>query len=223
MKNSIKQFVVIGLGNFGHYLAASLYEKGNEVLAIDVDPDKVQAVKDRVSQAVIADATQGKILQSLGVSKVDAAVISIGSIMEASALACMNLKDLGVEQIIAKANSEIHSRLLYKVGASQVIFPEKDQALALGERLHNPNILEYMRFVDGYSIVEFAPGQSFIGKQLKDLDLINRYGIQVIAVKGAVGEQPSMIPKGDFVIQPRDILIMLGPNAALDKLERLKE
>ena len=77
MKNSIKQFVVIGLGNFGHYLAASLYEKGNEVLAIDIDPDKVQAIKDRVSQAVIADATQGKVLQSLGVSKVYAAVVSI--------------------------------------------------------------------------------------------------------------------------------------------------
>ncbi|ACN14742.1 TrkA2 [Desulforapulum autotrophicum HRM2] len=223
MKNSIKQFVVIGLGNFGHYLASSLYGKGNEVLAIDVDPDKVQAVKDQVSQAVIADATQGKILQSLGVSKVDAAVVSIGSMMEASALACMNLKDLGVEHIIAKANSEIHSRLLYKVGASQVIFPEKDQALALAERLHNPNILEYMRFVDGYSIVEFAPAQNFMGKRLKDLDLINRYGIQVIAIKGAVGEQLSMIPTGDFIIQPSDILILLGPNAALDKLERLKE
>ena len=223
MKNSLKQFVVIGLGNFGHYLASNLYEKGNEVLAIDVDPDKVQAVKDKVSQAVVADATQGKILESLGVSKVDAAVISIGSIMEASALTCMNLKDLGVETVIAKANSEIHSRLLYKVGASQVIFPEKDQALALAERLHNPNILEYMRFVDGYSIVEFAPSRSFMGKRLKDLDLINRYGIQVIAVKGVSPKQLTMIPTGDFIIQPSDILILLGPNKALEKLESLKD
>ena len=223
MKNSKKQFVIIGLGNLGHFLASSLYEKGHEVLAIDIDHDKVQAVKDQVSRAVVADATQGKVLQSLGVAKVDAAVVCIGSVMEASALACLNLKDLGVDRIIAKAISEIHSRLLYKVGASEVIFPEKDQALSLAERLHNPNILEYMRFVEGYSIIEFAPPNSFMGKKLKHLNLINDYGIQAIAIKELVPERLTMIPTGDFIIKQSDVLILLGPNTALDKLQKIKK
>jgi Trk K+ transport system NAD-binding subunit len=183
-----------------------------------------RSLSDRsVGRAVVADATQGKVLQSLGVAKVDAAVVCIGSVMEASALACLNLKDLGVDRIIAKAISEIHSRLLYKVGASEVIFPEKDQALSLAERLHNPNILEYMRFVEGYSIIEFAPPNSFMGKKLKHLNLINDYGIQAIAIKELVPERLTMIPTGDFIIKQSDVLILLGPNTALDKLQKIKK
>ncbi len=216
----MKQFVIIGLGNFGYYLATSLYEKGHEVLAIDINPKPVQAIKDGVSQAVIADATEKKTLEHLGIKDMDAAIICIGSDMEASILSTLNIKDIGVRQIIAKAISEPHSRILYNIGATKIIFPEKDTAISLGERLHNPNILDYLPFLDNYSIIEWAPPNKFIGKTLQDLDLINRYGTQVIAIKALVPEQILMIPKAGFVIKDSDILILLGPNDGINRLNK---
>ncbi|MGB9499656.1 MAG: potassium channel family protein [Dissulfuribacterales bacterium] len=214
----MKQFVIIGLGNFGFYLAISLYKKGHEVLAIDINPKPVQAIKDSVSQAVIADTTEKKILEHLGIQNMDAAIICIGSNMEASILTTLNIKDIGVKQIIAKAISEPHSRILYNIGATEIIFPEKDMAISLGERLNNPNILDYLPFLDDYSIIEWAPPNKFIGKTLQELDLINRYGTQVIAIKALVPEQIMMIPKAGFVIKDSDIIILLGPNDGINRL-----
>jgi trk system potassium uptake protein TrkA len=215
----MKQFVIIGLGTFGNFLATSLYEKGHEVLAIDKNSKLIQAIKDDVSRAVVADATDKKVLESLGVKAINSAIICMGSSLEASVLCALNLKDIGVKQIIAKATSEAHSRLLFKVGVSDVIFPEKDQAVTLSERLHNPSIIEHMPFVDNYSIVELAPPQQYVGKLLKDLNLINEYGIQVLAVKEIVPERMNMIPTGNFLIKDSDILIVLGPNDAIEKLK----
>ncbi len=217
----MKQFAVIGLGNFGYYLATNLYKKGHEVLAIDNNADIVQTIKDNVSQAVVADATDRKVLESLGLKSVDSAIVCIGSFMEASVLTTLNLNDIGVKQVVAKAISEIHSRLLYKVGASEVFFPEKDQAISLAEHLHSPNILEYLPFIEGYSIVELAPPKNYIGKSLKDLNLINQYGIQVIAIKEVVPDRLNMVPTGQFVLKDSDILILLGPNDALNKLQKI--
>ena len=216
----MKQFVIIGLGNFGYYLAASLYEKGHEVLAIDINPKPVQAIRDHVSQAVIADATEKKTLEQLGIKDMDAAVLCIGSNMEASILSMLNIKDIGVQQIIAKAISEPHSRILYSIGATRIIFPEKDTAISLSERLINPNIMDYLPFLEGYSIIEWAPPSKFIGKSLQELNLINRYGTQVIAIKSLVPEQIQMIPKAGFIIKDSDILILLGPNDGIGKLNR---
>ena len=182
----MKQFVVIGLGNFGHYLAIHLYKKGHEVLAIDNNSNRVAEIKDQVSQAVTADATDRKALEALGLDKMDAAIICIGSVLSESILATLNMKDIGVAQVFAKAISEAHSRILYKIGASEVLFPEKDEAISLAERLHNPNMLDYLPFLEGYSIIELAPPKTFVGKSLRDLDLINRFGVQVVAIKELV-------------------------------------
>lgn len=216
----MKQFVIVGLGNFGYYLATSLYEKGHEVLAIDINPKPVQSIKDRVSQAIIADATEKKTLEQLNIKNMDAAIIGIGTNMEASILTTLNIKDIGINQIIAKAISESHSRILYNIGATKIIFPEKDTSIALSERLNNPNILDYLPFLDNYSIIEWAPPNKFIGKTLKELDLINRYGTQIIAIKSLVPEKIQMIPKAGFVIKDSDILILLGPNEGIKQLNR---
>ncbi len=216
----MKQFVVIGLGTFGYYLATNLYKKGHEVLAIDNNADTVQNIKDEVSRAVVADATDKKVLESLGVQNVDSAIVCISSFLEASVLTTLNLKDIGVKVVVAKATSKTHSRLLYKVGASEVFFPEKDQAVSLAERLENPNIIEYLPLVEGYSIIELAPLKRFIGKSLKNLNLINQYGIQVIAVKEIITDRLNMVPTGQYIIKDSDILILLGPNDALDKLQK---
>jgi len=216
----MKQFVIIGLGNFGYYLATHLYAKGHDVLAIDKEPDLVQKIKDNVSQAVVADATDPKTMASLSIEKMDAAVVCIGTDLSASIHSTLNLKDAGVNQIYAKAITEPHGRILRKVGAREILFPEKDLAISLAERLHNPNLLDYLPIFEGYSIIELTPEQDFIGKELKDLDLINKYGVQVIAVKTVFPKQLNMIPTGKYVLQNGDIMILLGPNDALDLLRK---
>ncbi len=219
----MKQFAIIGLGNFGYYLATNLYEKRHDVLAIDKNINRVQEIKDNVTRAVVADATDIKTLETLGIKQMDAAVVCIGSVISDSILATLNLKDVGAKRVFAKAVTEPHGRILHKIGALEVIFPEKDQAISLAERLHNPNILDYLPFLDGYSIVELLSPKSFIGKNLKELNLINRYGVQVLAIKKILPAQLNMIPKGQYVLKDEDILILLGPNHALDLLRKKEE
>ncbi len=216
----MKQFAIIGLGNFGYYLATNLYKKGHDVLAIDKDTHRVQEIKDKVTQAVVADATDIKVLETLGIKQMDAAVVCIGSILSDSILATLNLKDVGLKQVFAKSVSESHGRILHKVGAMKVFFPEKDMANSLAERLHNPNILDYLPFLEGYTIIELVPPKGFVGETLKTLNLINRYGVQVLAIKRILPDQLNMIPTGEYVLKEGDILILLGPN---DKLDLLRE
>jgi trk system potassium uptake protein TrkA len=216
----MKQFAIIGLGNFGYYLAKLLYRKGYEVLAVDIDPKQVQAVRDDVSQALVADATDRTVIEALGVKDMDVAVVCIGSILSNSILATLILKDIGVKRIYAKAITEPHGRILYKVGADEVFFPEKDLAISLAERLHNPNMLDYLPFLEGYSIIELAPPRGFIGKSLKDLNLTNRFGVQVVAIKEMVPDKLNLIPTAQTVLKDSDIMIILGPNEGLDKLQK---
>ena len=209
-----KQFAVIGLGNFGFYLATGLFQKGHEVLGIDINPKQVQEIRDQVSRAVIADATD---LQAL--KEMDAVVVSIGSVLNSSILATLNLKDMGVKRVMAKAVSDAHGRILQKIGADDIYFPEKDIALTAAQRLDNPNVLDYLPFMEGYSIAELAPPKAFIGKSLIELDLINKFGIQVIAIKEMVPENVVMIPTGRFVVKDSDVLVLLGPDKALTGLK----
>ncbi|MCB2147826.1 MAG: TrkA family potassium uptake protein [Deltaproteobacteria bacterium] len=214
-----KQFAVIGLGNFGFYLAAALFQKGHEVLGIDISPRQVQEIRDKVSRAVIADATDPQALRELELEKMDAVVISIGSVLNSSILATLNVKDMGVKRVVAKAVSEAHGRILQKIGADEIYFPEKDIALTAAQRLDNPNVLDYLPFMEGYSIAQLAPPREFIGKNLIELNLINRFGIQVIAIKELVPENVVMIPTGRFVVKDSDVLVLLGPDKALARLK----
>jgi trk system potassium uptake protein TrkA len=150
----------------------------------------------------------------------DAVVVSIGSVLNSSILATLNVKDVGVKRVVAKAVSNAHGRILQKIGADDIYFPEKDIALTAAQRLDNPNVLDYLPFMEGYSIVELAPPREFIGKTLIELDLINKHGIQVVAVKEMVPENVVMIPTGRFVVKDSDILFLLGPDRALADLQQ---
>jgi trk system potassium uptake protein TrkA len=216
----MKQFAIIGLGNFGYYLATHLYEKGHDVLAIDKDHNLVQKIKDHVTQAVVADATDFKTMDSLSIHEMDAAVVCIGTDLDASIHTTLILKDVGARQVYAKANTEPHGRILRKVGAQEILFPEKDLAISLAERLHNPSLLDYLPFFEGYSIIELKPKESFVGKELKELDLINKYGVQVIAIKKVASGKLSMIPTGKHVLKEDEVMILLGPNDGLDLLRQ---
>jgi len=216
----MKQFAIIGLGTFGYYLATHLYKKGHDILAMDKDPILVQKIKDSVSQAVVADAADRKTVESLLIKEMDAAVVCIGTDLSASILVTLNLKDIGIQKIYAKAITDSHGRILRKVGADEILFPERDLAVSLAEKLNNPSVLDYLPFIEGYSIIELTPPDDFVGKDLKALDLINRYGVQVLAVKKVVSGQFEMIPTGKYVLKDDEDLILLGPNDALDSIRK---
>jgi trk system potassium uptake protein TrkA len=218
---AVKSFAILGIGHFGFYLGWHLYEKGHEVIAVDINKMAVQKIKDKVSLAVVADASERDTLVALGIGGVDTAVVCIGTRMQASILTTLQLKEIGVKNIIAKATSEDYGLILKKIGANQVFFPEKDLAMGLATRLDNPNMLDYVPFMEGYSIVELLPPKPFLGKTLKELDLINRFGIQALAVKGRTPKDLTLIPTAAYRVKESDNLIVLGPDDSLKKLQAL--
>lgn len=215
------KFAVIGLGSFGSNVAKTLYEKGNEVLAVDKDKEKIEGVKDFVSHAVVMESADKENLKALGIKDLDVVVMSLGPEMEASILTVLYLNEIGAKRIVAKALSEDHAKILKAVGATEVIYPEKDMAQKTALRLSSPNVLEYLPLVSGISIQEIAPPENFIGKSLKDLDLRNKYGVQVIAVKELIPEKTTFIPKADFVLKDSDIMILIGEEKMLQKINNL--
>ncbi|MFW2331001.1 MAG: potassium channel family protein [Nitrospinota bacterium] len=215
----MKKCAVIGLGAFGFYLTKSLYEQGHEVLAIDHDKDIVQKVRNFSSRAVVADATDKDSLAALDIALVDFAVVSLGTRIDYSILVTMSLKDLGVKEIFVKAITEEHSKVLTLLGVTEVVFPERDMAYKLATSLSSENLLDHLPLMDGYSIVEIAAPKDFIGKSLKELELRNRYAVQVIAIREIIPERILPNPLADFVIKDSDVMIIMGENDALAKLD----
>lgn len=216
---SSKQFVVIGLGNSGYFLARHLTALGHDVLVIDSSPEKIQDITASVSQAVVADSTRKKQMASLPLNKVDSVVVCIGEDLEASLLTVLNLKELGVKHIIAKSSSPAHTVILEKLGVSDIFHPERDMSISLAERMNRPNMLDYLPFMEGFSIIELACPERFIGKTLKELSLTSKYGVQVIAIRDPLETEPKLGNLADYVLQERDVLFIIGPNKVLDKIK----
>lgn len=214
------QIAIIGLGNFGCYLGMDLYEKGYDVIGIDIDKDAVQRIRQEISEAVVADGTDRGVLESLGIQDVDIAVVAIGTNMLASILTTFNLREIKVKNIYAKALSEEHGRILKRVGAHHIIFPEKDVALGLSRRIHNPNMLDYLPFQKDYAIFEVAAPKSFKDKMLRELDLINKYGLQVIAIRRGVDQELNFIPRASYLVQQGDVLILMGSQEGMEKFNK---
>jgi trk system potassium uptake protein TrkA len=220
MKNDTS-FAVLGLGKFGFYLVKQLFKDGFDVLAVDVDKEVVQAIKDYSTQAIIADATNKDTLLSIGVKEVDTAIVSLGTRMDHSILATLHLKEIGVRNIVVKAITEDHRRILSMIGASEVIFPEQDMARKLAHSLASPNLLDYLPLAEGVSIMELVPHKSFIGKSIKEIQLRNKFGVQLIAIKELVPESINLIPSPDAVIKESDILVLMGRDESLQKLQEM--
>ena len=217
-----KQFVVIGLGNTGSLLVKRLSELGHSVLAIDNEPEVVQDITPFASQAAVADSSRKNMLQRLPLSKADFVIVCIGS-LEDSLLTILNLKEIGVVNIMAKANNSAHCAILEKMGLqSEYIFqPERDMAIELANKLDKigrPNILDFMPLIDGYSVIEWKCPMNFAGKTLMEANLINKYGVQVIAVKDAKTGELNAVPKAQYEFKNGDALLLFGPNEALDKM-----
>ena len=215
------KFAVIGLGSFGSNVAKTLYEKGNEVLAVDVDKEKIEEVKTFVSHAVNMDAADKENLQTLGIQDMDVVIVSLGPEMESSILTVLHLREIGAKRIVAKALTEDHAKILEAVGATEVIYPEKDMAIKTAMKLSCPNVLEYLPLISGFGIQEIAPPEKFIGKSLKELDLRNKYGIQIIAIKEVIPDKTTFVPKANFILKDSDILVIMGEEKQLEKIGAL--
>lgn len=203
-----KVFGVIGLGRFGFNVAKTLAEGGAEVIACDVDEEKVKQIADIVHQAFILDATDEKALKESGIANADVVVVSIGENIEASILVVVQLMELGVKEIIAKAVNPLHGRILERLGISRVIHPERDMAIRLAHSLLVGGFIEEIPIAHNYSIFEMLPVAKFHNKTLKELDLRRKYDMTVLAIKR--GEKFIVNPSGDEWILPEDILIVLG-------------
>jgi trk system potassium uptake protein len=214
----MRQIAIIGLGNFGYYLGRELYNKGFDVLGVDNKQDAVQKAKNDFSEAVIADATDKETLLALGMDQADLAVVTIGTNMLASILATFNLKEIGIKRVLAKALSEEHGQILSRMGADEILFPEKDLAVTLAQRIENPNLLEYLPTIEDYGMFELTSFPEITGKSLRELDLINQYGIQVIAVRNQQSKRMAFIPGADYVISENDVAILLSSNQSMAQL-----
>lgn len=212
------KIAIIGLGSFGMEMAKTLAEDGHEVTAIDNDRARIDQAKDGVSFAIVMNGTDKEALKSLGVEDMDLVVVSMGPAMEPSILTVHYLHELGARRIVAKALSEDHAQILEAVGASEVVYPERDMAVKTARRLAYPNVLEYVQVSAGIHIQEISAPASFIGKSLRELDLINRFGIQVLAVREIVPERLTYIPKADFIVKDSDILIIMGEESKLKRI-----
>lgn len=214
-----KQFVVIGLGRFGNALAKTIYELGHDVLAIDVDEEKVQDIAYDVTHAVQMDATDENAIKNIGLRNFEVAVVTIGSDMQASIMATLIAKEMGVKFIIAKAQNEQHAKVLYKIGADKVILPEQDMGVRVAHNLVSSNILDYIELSSEYSIVEIEVLGEWEGKTLKELDFRKKYGANIVAIKS--GKNVNVSPYADDTINKGDIVVALGSVSDLRKLEKV--
>jgi trk system potassium uptake protein TrkA len=218
-------FAVIGLGRFGAAVATTLTELGQDVIGIDGNDERVRQVADVISAAMQLDATDGRALRAAGIKDVDVAVISIGENIEASLLVVMLVKELGVERIIAKAVTPLHGRILEKIGVSRVIFPEREMAMRVAHSLVVPNVLDYIELSKDFSIIELPAPEEFCGKTLRELQLRNRFGLTLIAIKrrppGGGDETTNVAPTAEDRIEQGDVLSLLGSNDRLVQLDRL--
>ena len=214
----MKRFVVIGLGNFGKNVARALYDEGHEVLAIDADLKKIEKIKNDVTDALAADTTDEAIMREFVGDTADAAIISLGDNMEGSILATLFLRELGIKKIIVKALNESHAKVLERLGASEIIFPEKEAGIRLSQRLSVPNLIEHIPLAPDFSISQIETPEGFVGKTLKELQLPVKYGIQVIAIKDVLSDEFYVIPGAEFRIMPDSALLVIGKSDDLSKL-----
>lgn len=208
----MRQILFVGLGSFGFHCARKL-EGLADVTAIDVDREAIQRIGPYVTRAVVGDGTNREVLEELGVETMDAAVVSLGDRMDASILATLHLKALNVREIFVKAISDEHAKVLQILGASRVIYPERDSAENLAMSIVQPTILDYLRLHGDISLLELLAPDEFVGKNLMQLKLRERYGITVIAIFGP--GRRSVSPKPDCVIQRDDKLMVIGENENL--------
>ena len=215
----MKSCMVIGMGRFGAQVARELCRLGCEVLAVDMNADLISQVANDVTHAVVADGQDKEVLRALGAREFACAIVAIGDGLAASVMITMNLKELDVPMVICKARSDIHRRLLDKLGADRVVIPEKEQADRLARSLSSHNLLDYIELSEEYGIVEVPAPGSWKGKSLKELNVRAKLGVNILAIRR--GGKINVSPGADFTFEDQDVVVVLGDNAALKRVQKL--
>lgn len=214
----MKSFLIIGLNSFGMSVATTLYHLGNEVLAVDEDPAKVQSIADQVTEALTSDCRDEAVLQSLGAADFDCVIVALTNDQQASTLIAMMLKDLGAKSILCQAADRLHERLLKRVGADKVVCAESDLGVKEAQSLSSTNILDFIELSDQYSIAELNIPKPWIGKTLRELEMRTRYGLNVVARKDALSDMIDITVSPDYAFTATDVLVIIGSNQDISRL-----
>ncbi len=217
MKTKMKTFAVIGLDRFGSNLAINLQKLGNEVIGIDANADRVRNIADEITHAAIGDPTDEDVLRTLGVRNADVAIVALTDNIQSGVLVTLMLKEMGMSNVIAECTSGIHGRILTKVGADKVIYPEKDMGERLAKSLSNTDIMDYFDLSDEYSIMEIRLPKSWAGKSMLELNVRANYNINIIACRGTDGSI-SVSPDPKMPLLPENKLIVIGANENIERL-----
>lgn len=207
MADRAHEFIVLGLGRFGGGVAGTLVDLGHEVLGVDVEPKLVQEYRDRLTHVVEADSTDAQVLRQIGAGEFGTAVVAIGTDVEASILTTAALADLGVKRIVAKAVTDAHGKILERVGATRVVFPERDTGVRVGHSLTG-RILDFIQLDPGFALVEAVAPAELVGRALAEARVRQRYGITVVCIKPRGGSFTYATP--DTVVSEGDILVVAG-------------
>ncbi|TDQ42253.1 potassium channel family protein [Aureibacillus halotolerans] len=213
-----KQFAVIGLGRFGGSICRTLSKQGMEVMAIDMDEDRIDEYASIASHAVICDSTDEKALKSLGLRNFDHVIVAIGDNIQASILTTIMLKELGVDKITVKAQNDYHEKVLNKIGADKVVHPERDMGRRIAHHVVSNNVLDYLEISDEHSIVEVRASEKMVGSTLQELDIRAKYGINIVAFRR--NGEIMVSPPAGADIQPDDIMIVIGADKDISRFEQ---
>ena len=216
----MKQICVIGLGQFGTHLARTLAQAGCEVLAIDADDKAIAEIRDEVHHAVITDVRSLEALQSVVTPDVDEVIVSLGEDLEPSILCTLHLKQIGVKRIRAKASGRDHAAILKAVGASDVIFPERETAERMAQRIVNPDLLDYLPLSPEYHVVELEVPEPFVGQSLAQLQLRKRYHVLAIAIKETPRGPTAFLPSAESVLNRGNTLVLIGKSDDIARLSK---
>jgi len=212
----MKSYIVVGLGRFGSAIAEELCELGNEVLAMDTQNELIQKISSKVTTAVYGDARDLDVLRAMGVQDFDCGIVAVGSDLATGVLVTLNLKELGVKTVICKAQNELQKRALEKIGADQVLIPERETALKLAQRLTSNSVLDFIELSKDYGIAELSVPQEWCAKSLAEMNIRAKFGLNVIAVKR--GNEVFVSPRADFTAEDGDILVVIGRDTDLARV-----
>jgi trk system potassium uptake protein TrkA len=218
----MKRFVVVGLGNFGASVAEALYSAGHDVVALDLDAERVDEMARLVTRAAVGDGSDARVLKEVGVEDADAAVISTGDDLTASALTALTMRDLGLEEIYVKVVSNEHARLIEKIGVTETIFPERESGIRLGKRISSRTLLNYVQLGPGFSVQEMAVPPSWIGRTLRELEPRHKHGISIVAVHDILLDRIISVPDPDQPLKDSDALLVAGADESLVKAAKLR-
>ena len=215
----MKSFLIIGLGRFGDALARELFRLGHEVMAVDKDEESVNKIADFVTHSLVADVRDENVLRSIGARNFDHAIVAFSDNIQDNILITLMLKEIGVKNVISKGRNSLHVKVLKKIGADRIVFPETDMGVRLAQTLSSSNIIDFIEISDNYSIIETNTPKKWIGNSIKKLDVRAKYGINILAIKGQDGRTVSITPSPEYVIKPGDILVIVGANDDIQNID----